>query len=92
MSVVSLPTGTIACAPGGRTTGTLPEDSPELEVVESFHDFLRVAPPPIRRSTRVHESDEEYRARIGVERWVGWRYMLINDAGLRQYIAGGEWS
>lgn len=86
--LVLLPAGTIACAPGGRTVSAPPEDSPALEAIEAFHDFIRIAPPPVRRD----ESGDDYRARVGVERWTGWRFMLLNDPGLRQYIEGGAWT
>jgi len=89
--LVPLPAGTIACAPGGRTTAALPEDSAELEAVEAFRDFLRIAPPPRTTNGPLAESQASYVERIGVERWTGWRFLCVNDPGLRSYVEGGEW-
>lgn len=82
----------VVCILGGtekrsRPLVGLPEDSPALESIEAFRDFLRIAPPPSVRD----ESAEDYCTRIGRDRWVAWRFTCRNDPGLRSYVSGGEW-
>lgn len=72
----------LVCPAGG-----LPEDSPELEAVETFADYLRLAPPPRLRD----EPTADYAQRIGPSRAAWWTWTVANDPGLRAYIGGGPW-